>query len=241
MKFETEYTIGVRDIGRNNAITNIAMLSFLEENASTHSSTVGFGVNDIEIKKKVWFLMDWKVKIFQRPKYGDKLIFKTWARPIDNHIFYTYRDFEVFLDNKLIAIATTKWVLFNLEDGKIMKISDEILSLYNPEREKVFEEDEIEKIKEPEIKKHCFEYEVRRADIDVNKHMHNLNYLKLAYETLPEEIYENEKLNNIRIMYKHQVRLNDKIKCYYSKEEEKHVVSIKSENDKVLHAIVELY
>ena len=241
MKFETEYTVGVRDIGKNNEMTNLAILSFLEENASTHSSTVGFGVNDIEIKKKVWFLMDWKVKVLQRPKYGDKLLFKTWARPIDEHVFYTYRDFEIFLGEKLVAIASTKWVLFNLENNRIMKISDDILALYKPERESVFNEDEIPKIKEPEEKMYFFKYEVKRADIDVNKHMHNLNYLSLAYEALPEDIYGKDELNNVRIMYKHQARIKDKIKCYYSNDGKKHIVSIKSDDDKVLHAVIELY
>lgn len=241
MKFEAEYTVGVRDIGRNNEMTNIAILSYLEEVASSHSSTCGYGVNDIETKRKVWFLMDWKVKVLQRPKYEDKLTFKTWARPIGKHYFYTYRDFEIFLGEKLVAIATTKWVLFNIDDNKIMKIPDDILSLYNPEEEKVFEDDEISKIYEPNEKNYYFKYDVIRSDIDVNKHMHNLNYLKLAYEVLPENIYENNELNNVRIMYKHQVKLKDKIKCYYSNEGGKHVVSIKSDDDKVLHAVVELY
>ena len=84
------------------------------------------------------------------------------------------------------------------------------------------------------------DYEVKRADIDVNKHMHNLNYLKLAIEILPEEIYNNQELNNVRIMYKHQVRLGDKIKSCYSKEGEKHIASIKSEDEKILYSIIEM-
>ena len=104
MKFEGEYIIGVKDIGKNNKITNYAILSFLEEVASTHSSTVGYGVNDIEIKKKVWLLMDWKLKVFERPKYGDKIVLKTWARPIKKHAFYTYRDFQIFLNNLYMSL-----------------------------------------------------------------------------------------------------------------------------------------
>ena len=60
MKFEREYAVGVKDIGINNQMTNLGFLSFLEEIASTHSNVVGYGVNDIETKKKVWLLMDWK-------------------------------------------------------------------------------------------------------------------------------------------------------------------------------------
>lgn len=240
MKFEEEYTVGVKDIRLDNKATNFAILSFLEEVASTHSSTVGYGVNDINEKKKVWLLMDWKLQVFERPKYGDKLLVKTWGRPIEKHIFYTYRDFEVFLNGKLVAIATSKWVLFDLNTNKITKITPEILDLYKPEEQNVFQEKEISKVKEPEMKEFKLLYEVKRKDIDVNKHMHNLNYISLAYEALPDEIYENIELNNVRVMYKHQILLGDKVKCFYSKEEEKHIISIKSENEEVLHALIVL-
>ena len=75
----------------------------------------------------------------------------------------------------------------------------------------------------------------------MNAHVHNINYLNYAYETLPDEVYENNIFNNIEIMYKRQIKLGDKIVCLYTKEENKHIVTIKSEDEKILHAIVELY
>lgn len=241
MKFESEYFVGIKDIGRNGLMTNFAFLSSLEEIASVHSNKVGYGVNDIKTKKRVWILMDWKLKVFERPKYGDKILLKTWARPINKHIFYTYRDFSIYIGERKVAIATSKWVLLDIEKNKICKIEDDILDLYKPENEKVFEEEEILKLIEHKQNQEMkMEYEVRRADIDVNNHMHNLNYLKLAYEILPEEIYNANELNSVRIMYKHQIKLKDKVKCFYTNQEEKHIVSIKSSDEKVLHAIIEL-
>ena len=35
--------------------------------------------------------------------------------------------------------------------------------------------------------------------------------------------------------------LGDKIVCFYTKENNKHIVTIKSEDEQTLHAIVELY
>ena len=53
----------------------------------------------------------------------------------------------------------------------------------------------------------------------MNAHVHNINYLNYAYETLPDEVYENNIFNNIEIMYKRQIKLGDKIVCLYTKEE----------------------
>ena len=72
-------------------------------------------------------------------------------------------------------------------------------------------------------------------------HVHNIYYLDFAYEALPEKIYRNDECNNIEIMYKKQIKLGDRIICKYCKEENSHIISIKSEDDKILHAIIKLY
>ena len=141
---------------------------------------------------------------------------------------------------KLIAVATSKWVLFDLKEQKITKLTDEIISPYKPESESVFEEPLIKKIKEPENAELSFIYEVKRSDIDMIKHMHNLNYLNLAYEALPEESYFNSEKNNVCIMYKNQILLGEKVKCYYAKQENEEIVIIKNEDDSMVHAIVKL-
>ena len=239
MKFEKVFTVGVKDVGISNLMTNYAFLSILEEIACLHSSLCGYGVNDINTKGKAWILMDWKLKVFKRPRYLDEIKVKTWARPIQRHVFYTYRDFEVYLGKELLAVATSKWVLFDVESKKITKITEEIFSPYKPEDSKVFEED-IERLKEQEKQELKMTYEVKRSDIDMIKHMHNLNYLNLAYEILPDETYYSKEKSNVRIMYKNQIVLGDIVNCYYAKQEEKEIITLKSNDNSVLHAIIEL-
>ena len=240
MKFEREYLIGIEDIGKDNKITNLGFLKYLEEIACSHSATCGFGANDIETKRKAWLLMDWKLKVYDRPIYEEKIRILTWARTISQNSFFSYRDFEVYCGEELVAIATSRWVLFDFDKKRITKLSEDIYGPYNSENDYVFDTEEIEKSKEPLEKNMALLYEVRRSNIDINKHMHNLDYLKLAYEVLPENIFFGEELKNVKIMYKHQILLNQKIKCYYSNEKEKHIITVKSENDKVLHSIIEL-
>ena len=40
-------------------------------------------------------------------------------------------------------------------------------------------------------------YKIRRFDLDLNKHVHNLNYLNIAYELLPDEVYDGDELNKM--------------------------------------------
>ena len=241
MIVEEGYRIKLSDIGKDNKATNKAILSYLEDVGGKHSDIAGYGVLDIERTHLSWVLIEWKLKIVRRPNYAEKIKAVTWSR---NSIrCYAFRDFKLYDEqNNVIAVATTKWVLVDTEKGKIVRIDADLLSAYQPELE-MFSFDENEdfpKIKEPEQYQEETYYQVRRADIDVNNHMHNLNYVDLANEALPDEVYRGNHLNNLRITYKREIKLGETVKCKYSFKNGKHIVAVKSEDDSVLHAIIEM-
>ena len=86
MFYTSHFQIGFAHIGFGNLITNSGILSILEETAGSHSSSIGCGLNDIPETHISWAILNWKVKVFKRPKYLDKVIVKTWARE-KNKIF----------------------------------------------------------------------------------------------------------------------------------------------------------
>lgn len=238
--FEREYIVNIENIGESNLITNRGLLSILEDIACKHSDSVKFGINDIPITHFTWVLLAWKVEIKRRVTYGTKLKVRTWAKPSKK--IYTYRDFEVFDENgDSVAIATSKWVLVNVNDDAIAKIPDEIINLYSPSDNNIFDKEEIDKLIDPKEYTNEYVYTVQRRDIDINKHMHNLNFLSLAYEALPENIYFSKECNHIEIMYKKAIKLGNTVKAFYSNIDNVHYVTIKSEDESALHAIIKLY
>ena len=239
MIVEHEYDIKLSEIGKTNKITNKAIFSCLEDIGAIHSNIAELGILDIPKTHLTWVLLEWKLKIIRRPNYTEKMKIKTWSR--ESVKFYAYRDFEIYDEKQnLIGMATSKWILINTETLKFTKVDGNILEKYKPELNKsVFGEEPIEKIKEPEQYISETEYKVKRADIDVNHHMHNLNYIELAIEALPEDIYQ-EDFDYVRITYKKEIRLGETVRCKYSYQDGIHIVAIKSENDKILHALIEL-
>lgn len=238
--FEQDYKVSISQVGVSGLIKNIGIIQILEDIACRHSDLAGFGIKDIPIKHLSWFLLNWKVKILKRVSYGTNLKVRTWAKIYNK--FQTTRDFEVYDENnELICIATSKWALIDTEKSSIARITDVILSGYEPEDKNVFENPDIEKLLEPTSFSSEFTYKTQRRDIDVNNHMHNLNYLDVAYEALPQEVYNSKECNNIEIMYKKGIQANDTVKCLYSYENNEHFVTMKSQDDKVTHAIVKLY
>ena len=239
MIFEKNYTVGNRDVANNRKATNKAILKYLENIACSHSDEVGYGINTIETTKVVWVLLDWKFKVIERPTYGQTINVKTWSRKMERSC--AYRDFEVYdEEGNILALATTKWAFLNADTRKIQRIPDTLESEYQSEPERKVFEEEIEKIHEPSDEQDSIQLKIRRTDIDTNNHVNNLNYLDLAYEILPKDIYEQD-LKNIRITYKHQIEPGETVNISYTIQEGKNIITIKTQNKENLHAIVEIW
>lgn len=240
MIYRKKFEIGLKDIGKNNELNNTAILNILENIAAYHSDSIGIGVNTTNQTKITWVLLEWKLQVIKRPQYGNTLNVNTWARYTNK--CYSYRDFEIFdEENNLCCIATSKWLLINIENRKITKVEDSLIKKYEPEEGKsVFNILELDKLKEPNLFETELQYTTCRADIDVNKHMHNLRYLDLAYEVLPEDVYNGQAFDNIRITYKREIKLGDKINCKYSFINNEHVIGIYNYDGTILHSLIKL-
>lgn len=240
MFIEHSFYVGLSDINPLKELTNTCLLRYLEDDAGLHSEIAGYGITDMNTTRKSWILLSWKVEVKKRPLVNDTLVVKTWSRCIDR--FYAFRDFEVRNQyNEIVCIATSKWVFIDIDKGKIIKVSNEVAEKYGPETEyKVFEEHDIDKLIEPESYLNKVDFKITRNLIDINKHLHNIYYLDIAKEALPEEISLLNEFNNFEIMYKKEVKVGEKVKAIYSKVNDYHYITIKSEDEKILHAIIRL-
>ena len=240
MVLTEKFKIGLKDIGKNDEIKNVAILEFLEDIGGRHSDLAGYGVNDIATTHLAWILLDWKLEIISRPKYGQELTINTWGREI-NKIF-TYRDFEIYDENNTLCVkATSKWAAVDVRYRKLAKLTDEIAEKYALESKRVFDEKEIKKVSIPEKFERSIDYTVTRKDIDLNGHMHNLYYIDLAYEALPDDIYEKRPFDNVVINYKKEIILGETVECKYTEVDGKYVVVIKNKNEEKINAVIELF
>ena len=151
---------------------------------------------------------------------------------------FTYRDFEIRdKENNLCVIGTSKWVLVDINTNRIVRLDEQLIEDYEPEEKSVFDE-ELTKLKVPEKFESEYIYKVARRDIDLNGHMHNLYYLDLAYEALPQEVYEKRPFDNVRIEYKKEIKFGETIKCKYICINGENIVTIFNEDCSVVHAII---
>lgn len=238
--YSKKVTLKYSDIGIANKLNLKSLIKYLQDAAGEHSDLAGYGISNIEKTHLAWLVLNWKVKMISHPHYNEEITIKTWARSLEK--IYSYRDFEILdSNNNLVAIASSKWLLVDSDTKKIKHITEDIVNSYGLNNKAVFNVSLDEKPKVPENNSLNFTYKVQRRDIDTNHHVNNLFYIDFALETIPENIYLSNEFNNIEIFYKKEIKYGEIINCYYSFEDNKHIVTIKSEDNSILHSIITLY
>lgn len=236
VKFEYEPLI--EDFHSNGDMKLESILKILENSGNRHSDTAGDNILKGSSSGSAWILTDWYVEIDSCPKYGDKIYAITWSLGVSS-LFGTSRDFELYCNEKLCVKGTTRWVNYDIKAGRPAKITEELISKYQPETKSVFADAKLSKISIPE----SFDTEIsitpRRNDIDFNHHVHNLVYVDYAMEAIPEEVYQNHNFKSIRITYKTGVKNGEKINVKAKSIEKNHVVCIYGE-DNSLKTLIEL-
>jgi len=239
MIFEQQYKSTLEDIDKNAYITNKAILSYFENTATYHSDSVGGGIKGVEETGLTWIVLDWRIKVIKRPKYGEVLKVRTWSRGIQK--FFAFRDYElVNSEEEILAIGTSRWILRDINKHKMTLLNEDMMKAYESEIRTVFDDEDFSKVELPNEFSNEIEYECMRRDIDFNGHMHNLYHFELAYEALPEEIYDNNTFDNFKITYKKEIKLGDTINCKYTLEEDKNIVVISTEEGN-MNSVIQLW
>ena len=123
-----------------------------------------------------------------------------------------------------------------------MKLEESLVDLYKQEDKDVFGIDtDFGRLKEPDDYTLEKDYKITNNLIDVNNHVHNLYYLDIANEVIPEDILKEKDLNNFEVLYKKEIKKDDTVKCLYKETEDSYIITIKNETKDVLHSIIKYY
>ena len=241
MIVEHKFYVGLREIGKDNLLSNKGILAALEDAGCKHSEMAGIGITNINETKRSWVILSWRVEVISRPKFNTTLTVKTWSRKMDK--LFAYRDFNIFdEEGRLIVKASSKWVLLDYDTGKIVKLTEDITNDFELENINAFDnEKELETDFNYEINNRIY-YKITKSQIDLNHHLNNINYLDLAKEILTESI---DSYNRFDVLYKKQIILGEEIYVYNCKSEDAKYIVISDEEDnlniKRARAIIKLY
>ena len=238
MGAEQKYFIGIQDVGEGFAITNKALLEALTNTSNVHAERIGQGAEEKAVSRLSWVVVNWRLQVLRRPKVCRTILCRTWAREFTRVL--GYRDYEVVDENgETVAIATSVWTALDTERGVPVRLTPELTEAYEAEPERAsfpgYRFPRLAHAELPVLAEASFT--VTRSMIDCNDHVHNPAYVDLANEVLPEDV-DAGMFENMEISYKREVRRRETVTLQYSRDGERHIVTIRDPADGAIHAVV---
>lgn len=203
----------------------------------TSASLIGF-TEELFTKKNVsWMILNNKIEFMKEMvKSGRKLIIETVATGIKG--IKLFREDFIYIEEKradnLLAHNGSVWILADIDTHMPKRpyhIIDkkEIEGKYEAEKTFAKNIENLKPIPDEKQKIKILEHQVSYSDIDLNRHMHNTHYIKMAIDAIAkyEKLdIEREKviIHNLNIRYLKEILLNEKINLYIIKDRDYHIV-----------------
>ena len=158
----------------------------LQEAAVNHSEAAGFGSRAMAAAKNAWILNRWGVDINRWPTYLEPLTVTTWHRGARGYM--AYRDFRLTVGAEVVAVATSRWLFFDLERKRVVRVPEETTEAYSVEAHHATNMD-LDAWKPPEVKEIVTRLDIttRASDYDPNGHVNNAVYFDYLETLLAAE------------------------------------------------------
>lgn len=211
------------------------IVDYLQDCSNYDAECLGDGVERQMESGRAWVLSSWYIKINGKIRNKDVVQVSTWAysfNKIAGERNYTIK-FENEDNNVVEAMAV--WVMFDINSQSLSRLTQADVERYELEpkldmpkvTKKIIVGDNYEK-RQP--------FRVHRYHLDINFHMNNAWYVKLAEEFIDKSHKEN--VRTIRVEYKKSAKYNDVIIPYVCENDDRCVIELRSEENNIF-AIVE--
>ena len=195
-------TFGVRsaDLGADGRVGPGTLIGFLQEGAANHAQQLGVGLQALQAIGRTWMLVRMRVRFEGWPGLGDVLEVVTWPTGARGQAV-AYRDYEGRNGaGELVVRATSEWVLVDVERQRIARLTPEIVALA-PSGTPRLDWPEAAPAAAGWAPAWQAALPVRRADLDVNRHVNNVHYVEWLFEPLPAD-WLARRLRSVEIAYK---------------------------------------
>lgn len=188
-----------------------AVIDYLQDCSTFQSEDLGVGLSFMAQHHVAWIVNYWQIDILRMPVLGEPI--RIGTSPYELKGFMGLRNFMIEnQDGTRLVNANSVWSLFNLEEGRAVRVLPEMAAAYE-----LYPRFDMEylprKVRTPAEGGRAMEpIRVSEAMLDSNHHVNNGQYIRLAAAYLPE----GSIVRRFVVEYKRQALLGDNIYpvCY---------------------------
>jgi len=222
--FDKKYDLRYFEMDRHGTVSPTTILTLLEETAAEHCYNIGYGLYNLERRGIGWVLVSGAIEMIRYPRYRESVVIRTWLSKYT--LLRGYRENLIFDDSgAVIGKAKGLWVFYDIEKKKPVPIFEEIKSRWGLDREVSMDVNE-DTIKIINGDAECqLEYDVRKSDVDSNKHVNNIRYYHWLVESLPDAITDEYVLKRVNAKFYSEANYGEKIRIHARQEPGQNVFS----------------
>ncbi|OJV66709.1 MAG: hypothetical protein BGO41_04605 [Clostridiales bacterium 38-18] len=210
LKYEREYQLNYFDFDKNYQIKPATLMNFLQDISTRHfeEATREVPCGDLP---GIWVIVEWDIKKSDvQLKAG---MIKVVTEPIYFRKFIAYRCYEVYNhENELVLTGYSKWAYIDSDNRKQVNIPRFLNTLFHveadaekPEKLSFNDLSEIESYSERNL-------QAVYTDLDVNKHVNNITYIRWAIDSLGSAYMDGHKFSELKVAFKREVFEDQRIK-----------------------------
>ncbi len=187
-------------------MTPAAILAELQEAGIAHSDGMGFDFDYLAEKKGGWAVINWHILVHHVPRANAKFEIFTWLDKMKR--MQASRCYRITDENDTCFVeAISRWVFMDLEKRHPANVPQDMIEKYQIGLEAVIPNEKY-LMPKPVMGEESTtrQFVVTRRDTDTNGHANNVKYLEWAMDDVPDKIYEEMEVFDIRVIYRKECR-----------------------------------
>jgi len=220
--YSQKFAIGSFDSDWHGNAKLTSICNYLQEIAGNHVDRIGQGLEDLNENNHAWVLSRLRIKIIRPAKWKESIRIETFPTGIKG--LFGARDFRIFdADNKVIALASSNWLVVDVNSHRPIRPHEVVKNMPLGNYPEVFEK-ELGKLaplsQDAEL---IEEIKVHYSDIDINRHVNNVKYLKWLIDALPIETLTEKPVSELEINFLHELKLGEQIQIFQELNDENYM------------------
>ena len=240
MKNYLDFTqkLNIDNVGFDAKMSPADIMGLFQKAVTEHTFKLQLDFESIRKKYGAkWFIVSARLEIIKAPVIDDVVTVSTW--PLKASALKFPRAFVMKdKDGGILANAMTDWCIANCETDEIMKAS----LLQFPFSDFISENPTEQRCKIPvcDSGELCYERKILLSDLDLNRHVNNVSYLRIAFDCFTMSEMENMQIKSVDMQYKKQTYEGDTISLYKLKTDTGYIIDAKKDGEIVFRAKIDV-
>lgn len=200
--YEKKYALNHFDFDKNHKLKPMTLMNFLQDISTLHFDASTEHLSESELPG-IWVIVEWQVDFFVMPDTVIDLTVKT--EPIFFRKCISYRKYEFEDDHgNHLGQAISKWAYIDPNTRKQINIPPVLNDVFevaeNCEKPgKIVFEDVVGIRLEDMTRTSVY------SDIDTNRHVNNVTYIRWAIDALGSKLLDGYQLKTLKVFFKREI------------------------------------